>query len=1794
MQQKIERLQAQLRDLKGKCTDTSCVSDTLDPLSQKLENENVKLEFQVLNYAKENAHLNTTYKNLFDSISVTWAQIKKIIDSLQDKLHDTIYENAKLRAQLFDKTSEQKDTTKGTSVNTQFRKQSILGKLPFSGSKLYSVTPFPKSKGLPKIDESHALSKPITSNSIPTSQESKVVKNDKVIAPGMFRINPFKTSREEKSAPNKPIKASVRTKPITVSQPHVITKKDVNSDLNGLSSTRVNNTANTRRPQPRSNTKSDRVPSASKSSCSKNKEVEVEEHPRNLLLSKNKKHMSSECNNVKLAIRNDKSEVVCAMCKQCLITTNHDVCVLNYVNGMNSSVKKINANVSNTANKKKHKPKVLKPKKVGSKERLASPKPRKPRTCLRSFKSVYGTVRFVNDHVAAILGYDDLQWGNILITRVYFVESLGHNLFLVGQFCDSDLEVAYRRNTCFVRNLEGVDLLKGNRTTNLYTINLHEMASASPICLMARATSTNLHNWYQSLVTLDLGSTRFAIKEKEAGLSRGYEQIDFALMVKEGFDIQACTTEWKLSGKILFGIFLHDKSLSSVQMDVKNAFLACHVYKLKKALYALKQAPRVWYDKFSKLLLQNYFFKGTIDPTLFIRRFDDDILVGNGRIDGQGGQVGGQGNEVNDGVDGVPDFSTIIAQQLQNLLPTILAQVGNQGRNQGNPRNQNGDAVNDNIQGDVRNVIVNNNQRGCTYKEFLACNPKEYDRKGGAIVYTRWIEKMEPIHTRSREAAVGMSWEDFKNLTKEEFCLVNEMQKLETVFWNHAMVGAGHAAYTDRFHELARLVSHLVTPENKRIKRYIYGLASQIRGMVAATESETIQRTVQKAGTLTDEAVRNGSLKKNPEKRGNGGEPNRDRNVRDENKRTRTGNGFATTTNPVRREYNGIIPKCVSCNLHYPPEMPCRACFNYGCPRHMAKDCRVAPRMVNPVNARNPTAAPGACYECGGTDHFKATCPRLNQAQRPGANRPNQVVANNGGQGRGNNGNQARGRAFMLGAEEAHQDPNIVTASGQLVEIDKVIRGWKLEIEGHMFDINLISFGSRSFDVIIGMDWLSNHKAEIICHEKIVKIPLQDGQVLRVIGERPEEKMRHLMSAKAKEQKQEEIVVVRDFPEVFPDDLSGLPPIREIKFRIELIPGAIPVVKSPYRLAPSEMEELSGQLKELRIRLNKLTIKNRCPLPRIDDLFDQLQGSQYFSKIDLRCGYHQLRVHEDDIPKTAFRTRYGHFEFTVMPFGLTNAPAVFMDLMNRVCRPYLDKFVIVFIDDILIYSMTQEEHEMHLGLVLELLKKEKLYAKFSKCEFWLQEVQFLGHVINGDGIHVDPSKIEVVKNWESPRTPSEVHLFLGLAGYYRRFIEKFSKIANSLTILTQRKALPDGPEDFVVYCDASGLGLGCASVLCYRGRDRYWWSGMKKDIAVCVSRCLTCLKFKVEYQRPSGLLQQPEIPEWKWERIAMDFDYKMDRLVRLYLNEIVAWHGVPISIISDRDSHFTSRFWQTMQEALGTRLEMSTTYHPQTDGQSERTIQTLEDMLRACVFDFEGSWDVHLSLVEFSYNNSYHSSVREGHLIGLELVQETTEKISQIKDRLKAARDRQKSYADKRRKPLEFSVGEHVSLKVLRLPEELNGVHDTFHVSNPKKCLADPTLQIPLDEIQVDAKLNFVEEPVEILEREFMKLKWSRIAIVKVQWNSKRGPEFTWEREDQMKLKVCYLEAKSSTITPLITLKVVFGRRCICLFDLAACHLVEVLRMISEAELQVLADLKSIMYGLRSEKFGIELCVELK
>ncbi|GJR07688.1 putative reverse transcriptase domain-containing protein [Tanacetum coccineum] len=450
-------------------------------------------------------------------------------------------------------------------------------------------------------------------------------------------------------------------------------------------------------------------------------------------------------------------------------------------------------------------------------------------------------------------------------------------------------------------------------------------------------------------------------------------------------------------------------------------------------------------------------------------------------------------------------------------------------------------------------------------------------------------------------------------------------------------------------------------------------------------------------------------------------------------------------------------------------------------------------RNKGPAAGSNLQPVSVTCHACREKGYYKQQCPKAN--------------------------NSAHGRAYLLRDKNAHQDPNVVTgtfllnqhlakvlfdsgadksfvsislasmlnippitldityniemADGNLVGTNTVIQSCTLILLNQPFKIDLMPIKLGSFDVVIGMDWLSKYHARIICDEKVVHIPI-DGETLIIRGDRSKTRLSlisciktkryiskgcqifvaQVMEKKSDEKRLEDIPVVREFLEVFPKNLPGLLLARQVEFQIDLIPGVAPVARAPYRLAPSEIQELSDQLQELADRgfirpstspwgapvlfvkkkdgsfrmcidyreLNKLTLKNRYPLPKIDDLFDQLQGSSVYSKIDLRSGYHQLRVRDEDIPKTAFRMRYGHYEFQVMPFGLTNAPVVFMDLMNHVCKPYLDKFVIVFIDDILIYSRNKEKHANHLRIILELLKKEKLYAKFSKCDFWINIV----------------------------------------------------------------------------------------------------------------------------------------------------------------------------------------------------------------------------------------------------------------------------------------------------------------------------------------------------------------------------------------------------------------------------------------------------------------------------------------
>ncbi|KAL0536821.1 hypothetical protein IC582_025783 [Cucumis melo] len=980
--------------------------------------------------------------------------------------------------------------------------------------------------------------------------------------------------------------------------------------------------------------------------------------------------------------------------------------------------------------------------------------------------------------------------------------------------------------------------------------------------------------------------------------------------------------------------------------------------------------------------------------------------------------------------------------------------------------------------------------------------------------------------------------------------------------------------------------------------------------------------------------------------------------------------------------------------------------------------------------------------------------------------------------------------AFVLHArlevEPLHHVLSVSTPSGECMLSKEKVKACQIEIAGHVIEVTLLVLDMLDFDVIKGMDWLAANHVSINCSRKEVAFnpPLMASFKIKGEGSRSLPKVDVSLSSEP---------VVRDYPDVFSEELPELPPHREIEFAIELEPGMVPISKAPYRMASAELKELKVQLQELLdkgfirpsvspwgapvlfvkkkdgsmrlcidyMELNKVTVKNKYPLPRIDDLFDQLHGATVFSKIDLRSGYHQLRINDGDVPKTAFRSRYGHYEFIVISFGLTNAPAVFMDLMNRVFRKFVDTFVIV---------------------------------------------SFLGHVVSNAGVSVDPAKIEAVTSSPRPFTVSEVRSFLGLAGYYRRFMENFSRIATPLTQLTRKEApfvwskacddsfqnlkqklvtalvliVPDGSGSFVIYSDASKKGLGCVlmqqgKVVAYASRQLksheqnypthdlelaavvfalkiwrhylygekiqiftdhkslkyfftqtelnmrqrrwlelvkdydceilyhpskanmvadalsrkvshsvalitqqaplhrdferaeialsvgavtmqlaqltagqaaeffissdggllferrlsmpsdsavkiellseahsspfsmhrgstkmyqnlkrvYWWRNMKRKVAEFVSKCLVRQQVKAPRHKPTGLLQPLSVPEWKWENVSMDFitglpktlrgftviwvvvdrltksthfipgksTYTASKWAQLYMSEIVRLHRVPVSIVSDRDARFTSKFCKGLQAAIGTRLDFSIAFHHRTDGQTERLNQVLEDMLRACALEFPATWDSHLHLMEFAYNNNFQATigmapfealygkccrspvcwgeVGEQRLMGPELVQSTNEAIQKIRSRMHNTQSRQKSYADVRRKDLEFDVGDKVFLKLsprfvgsfeilerigpvayrLALPPSLSAVHDVFHVSMLRKYVLDPSYVVDYEPLEIDENLSYTEQPVEVLAREVKMLRNREIPLVKVLWRNHRVEEATWEREDDMRAR---------------------------------------------------------------------------
>ncbi|GJS44394.1 putative reverse transcriptase domain-containing protein [Tanacetum coccineum] len=690
--------------------------------------------------------------------------------------------------------------------------------------------------------------------------------------------------------------------------------------------------------------------------------------------------------------------------------------------------------------------------------------------------------------------------------------------------------------------------------------------------------------------------------------------------------------------------------------------------------------------------------------------------------------------------------------------------------------------------------------------QALLRNSTNGDGSHSVVGLTRWIEKMESVFNISGCA--------IENQVKFATCT---LLGAALTWWNGQIRTLGPEAYTMTWEVLKKKMTDKYCPQ-------------------VLHNPKTLDETIELANDLMDQKLRTYAERQSDNKRkADDSSRNNHGHQQQPFKRQNVAKVYNMGTGE-RKPYGGSLPKCTKCHLHHngPCTQRCHKCNKVG---HFARDCR----STGNTNVANTQKGNGArphkkwyVLSVEAPGHFKRDCPKLKNKD--------------GGNGNAQGWVYAVGNAEKRGNAPGNPDANIVTGTFLLNNHHASI----------LFDTGADrSFISTVFDVIIGMDWLRRCHAVIVCDEKLVQIPYgnetltfcgnessngRESRLTVISCSKAQEYMAKgcqvflaQISAKKKEDKSEgkqikDVPIVRDFPEVFPEDLPGLPPARPVEFQIDLIPGAAPVARAPYRLAPSEMKELSEQLQELSDKViskpsSSFTLgipveRNRYPLPRIDDLFDQLQGSSIYSKIDLRSGYHQLRVREQDISKTAFRTRYGHYEFQVMPFGLTNAPA------------------------------DEKEHEEHLKAILELLKKEQLYAKFSKCEFWIPKVQFLGHVIDSRGIHVDPAKIESIKDWASPKTPTEIRQFLGLAGYYRRFIEGFSKIAKSMTKLTQKGikfdwgekeenafqlikqklcsapilALPEGSEDFVVYCDASHKGLGAVlmqreKVIAYASRQ---------------------------------------------------------------------------------------------------------------------------------------------------------------------------------------------------------------------------------------------------------------------------------------------------------------------------------------------------------------------------------------
>ncbi|CAA0832652.1 Uncharacterized mitochondrial protein AtMg00860, partial [Striga hermonthica] len=794
----------------------------------------------------------------------------------------------------------------------------------------------------------------------------------------------------------------------------------------------------------------------------------------------------------------------------------------------------------------------------------------------------------------------------------------------------------------------------------------------------------------------------------------------------------------------------------------------------------------------------------------------------------------------------------------------------------------------------IRQLEQNFDLLQCSDEQKVICG--RYMLKGSSALWWSGYWRLRHVEFNV------LTWDRMKEVIMEKYYPQGYRMRMERAFWDQTQGTGTVEEYEREFTRMSAFAPHMVDTDLKKAHKFRDGLNQTLRMHVASQRDlffdETVIRATQIESYQTLNVPAPSAQLVQPISSALPGSSSGKRKFdsRRDNRKGKRGGNDRRGERPFARDQ---FLRCRNCGRYHPGECRYtqRVCFNCMKPGHFFSACPEPPRQQAQLQQQQLPPPP---YQ-----QQQPRKPPPPHQQRAGGQARVYTIAHDEA---ANNAGIMSGMIFLsnvsifalcdTGATHSfissqclealsidnvcNCDPlEVSLASGKIIIFDSMVSGPQVSNSGRVLEADCYVIEMRDFDVILGMDCLTRYRADIRTVPRVISFmqarkSLSKGSCLGYLVS--------MVSEDDSERSPERVSIVCEYIDVFLDELPGGPPDRQVEFTIDLVPGAGPVSKAPYRMVPKEPQELKDQIRELLklgfIRqsvsswgapvlfvkkkdgsmhmcidyreLNTLTVQNKYPLPRIEDLFNQLKGANVLSKIDLRSGYHQLKIHESDISKTAFRTCYGHYEFVVMPFGLSNAPAVFMDLMNRVFHPFLDQFVIVFIDDILVYSRSIDQHKKHLRIVLETLRREKLYAEFSKCEFWLDRVAFLGHIVTAKGIKVDPSKIEAVSKWDTPRSVADVCRFLGLAGYYRRFIEGFSKIAQPLTNLTKKVvrfdwspryeksfqelkrrlttapvlSIPDPTLEFIIYSVASKMGLGC--VLMHQGRVVAYASRQRK------------------------------------------------------------------------------------------------------------------------------------------------------------------------------------------------------------------------------------------------------------------------------------------------------------------------------------------------------------------------------